>query len=254
MHLSLTPKNLLAFLALLFICHELHELAHTLMQYVICGCWGPRDFLGWKTCGACDTRILATWIFLFGPLLSYGLMWVAFGLMAPGKRAGQKALGWALLFANLPLGRLIPVLDREGDESLITRNIINKESMTVLSWGTELALVFLLTLPVLFRAWQVLEARHRVWVYAGFLTLPLLAESLLMNGLANWFLRQKVLAGDGILGSPVLMNVWNAGWLLVLLFTYEHLYTLLRPAQPAIDPAREAPAGSLLTFKKEKRP
>ncbi|KAA3439506.1 hypothetical protein [Rufibacter hautae] len=231
MRLHLTPKNTVAFLALLFICHELHELIHILTGYFLCGCFGTRDFEGWEVCTACPPSVTIAWITFAGPFLTYGLMWVAFWLMSSRKTAGQRAIGFALLFANLPLGRILPVLDREGDESFITRQIIQKTSMTVMSWGTEMAIVFLLTLPVLIRAWQLLHPKYRFLVFLGLLTVPLLAEWGLMNRLANGLLHQGVLAGNGILGSPVLVNVWNAGWLLVLALTWRHLQTLLTGAE-----------------------
>ncbi|WP_210463613.1 hypothetical protein [Rufibacter roseolus] len=239
MRLSLTLKNTTAFLALLFICHELHELVHILAGYFLCGCFGERDFEGWEVCTACPPTVTIPWITFAGPFLTYGLMWVAFWLMSSRKTARQQVLGWALLFANLPLGRILPVLDREGDESFITRQIIQKTSMTVMSWGTEMAIVFLLTVPVLIRAWQLLHPRYRFFVFVGFLTVPLLAESVLMNRLANGLLHKGVLAGEGILGSPVLVNVWNALWLLVLGLTFRHLPTLLTGAEKKPEPARK---------------
>ncbi|RNI31315.1 hypothetical protein [Rufibacter latericius] len=239
MRLHLTPKNTIAFLALLFICHELHELVHILTGYFLCGCFGTRDFEGWEVCTACPPSVTIAWITFAGPFLTYGLMWVAFWLMSCRKTAGQRAIGFALLFANLPLGRILPVLNREGDESFITRQIIQKTSMTVMSWGTEMVIVFLLTVPVLIRAWQLLHPKYRLFVFTGFLMVPLLAESVLMNKLANGLLHQGVLAGTGILGSPVLVNVWNALWLLVLVLTFWHLSTLLTVAEEKQVPARK---------------
>ncbi|MBC3539963.1 hypothetical protein ACFSC6_04775 [Rufibacter sediminis] len=251
MHLSLTPRNILAFLALLFICHELHELIHIITGYLLCGCFGERDFEGWEVCATCPPTVNLAWITLAGPLLTYGLLWVGFMLMSPRRPTRQRVLGWALLFANLPLGRILPVLDREGDESYITRQIIQKTSMTVLSWGTEIAIVFLLTLPVLLRAWQLLSPRHRLWVFSGFLILPLLAETVLMNKLANQLLQLGVLAVPGLLGSPLLLNLWNAGWLVVLLLMFRSLETLLSPAQELAEPSSLAPNGGLLREQKQ---
>jgi hypothetical protein len=241
MHLLLTPRNILAFLALLFVCHELHELIHTVVGYVLCGCWGERDFRGWEVCAACPPTVNTTWITLAGPLLSYFLMWVAFFLMDAKRSVWQKAFGWALFFATLPLGRLLPVLDREGDESVITRNVFDQVSMTVVSWGTELTIVFLLIVPVAVRAWRVLEPKKRGWVFTGFLIFPLLAETVLMNQAANRLLHGGVLAGNGILGSPLLVNVWNAGWLLVLALTFRQLYQLLVPSAGEIQVANHVP-------------
>ncbi|WP_207435453.1 hypothetical protein [Sabulibacter ruber] len=242
MRLSLTFKNVIAFLALLFICHELHELIHIVVGYLLCGCFGERNFEGWEVCASCPESVTIAWITLAGPLLTYGLMWVAFFLMSSRRPLRLQAFGWALLFANLPLGRILPVLDREGDESFITRQIIQKTSMTVMSWGTEMAIVFLLTFPVLIRAWQLLRPKHRILVFAGFLVLPLLAESVLMNKLANYVLKMGLLTYDGILGTPALVHAWNLGWLVVFGLTYRHLFTLLSPAEVTLRTTKEASA------------
>ena len=37
-----------AFVALLFVHNELHEIAHTVVGRLICGAWGPRNFNSWR--------------------------------------------------------------------------------------------------------------------------------------------------------------------------------------------------------------
>ena len=49
-----------------------------------------------------------------------------------------------------------------------------------------------------------------------------------MHKLGGTLLQQGVLNQQGILGSPVLVLLWNAFWLIVLLFTARFLGVLLR--------------------------
>ena len=56
MNLKLTPKFILTFLALTFVMHEAHEIVHTTIGRLICGCWGQRDFNVWGLCGDCSEQ------------------------------------------------------------------------------------------------------------------------------------------------------------------------------------------------------
>ena len=55
MRLRPTWKSLLAFVALLFFVGEAHELVHTGLGRLLCGCWGARDFNGWSLCANYQT-------------------------------------------------------------------------------------------------------------------------------------------------------------------------------------------------------
>jgi hypothetical protein len=73
-------KNHLAiysrFFALNMIMGELHEQAHITTGYLICGCYGPRDFSIWNTCDQCEHPSVAFLATLAGPLFSCLLMWL----------------------------------------------------------------------------------------------------------------------------------------------------------------------------------
>jgi hypothetical protein len=44
MKIRITPKYLLALLALMIVTGELHEQVHITTGYLLCGGYGPRDF------------------------------------------------------------------------------------------------------------------------------------------------------------------------------------------------------------------
>ena len=55
MRIRLTVRNVTALLALSFVMQETHELAHTSVGRLLCGCWGARDFNVWGLCRQCVT-------------------------------------------------------------------------------------------------------------------------------------------------------------------------------------------------------
>ena len=228
MRLSLNFKNILAFLALLFVCHELHELAHTAVAYMQCGCWGERDFNVWQICRACSPSVNTIWATLAGPLLTYSFIWIGFILLGSQNRLQwHYALGWALLFANKPFARIFTVAMRGGDESVIIRALTEQSILSTGAWMAEVAIVLILTIPVLIRAWRLLQPEKRALIFTAFLLGPMLIEFALMHKLGNLLLARGFLAEEGILGSPVLVNIWNGFWLIMLLFTFRYLTTIL---------------------------
>ena len=116
MKLRLTPKFVLTFLALTFLLHEAHEIVHTTVGRIICGCWGQRDFNVWSLCGDCAEQKPYSVISTFaGPVFTYLMIWIGTYLMNKTKDT-QKALGFSLVFANMPFTRIFGAVTGGGDE------------------------------------------------------------------------------------------------------------------------------------------
>jgi hypothetical protein len=169
--LPLTLRYLLQFLAISFLCLGAHELTHHLLVRVTCGAWGEMSFWNFQRpagCGATGWPLLAT---LAGPLLTWLLIW--------GGRAmilhGEARAGVTLILANLPLGRLVTVLMRGGDEMVVARAIAPGN----LLWIPVVLLTLLLLWSPLVTVWRVLAHRHRLRLMAAFLVLPLFWDMLL---------------------------------------------------------------------------
>ena len=89
-------------------------------------------------------------------------------------------------------------------------------------------------LPPLVRAFRVLRHRGRVAVFLGFFLLPTVLPTVLsllviLGGL-NSVLAGGLLAGPGLLDSPLLVNAWTVLLSLVLALTCRRLYVLGVPA------------------------
>ncbi|HET7041431.1 MAG TPA: hypothetical protein VFI13_05415 [Gemmatimonadales bacterium] len=194
---------LLAFAFLILVAHDGHELIHTGTGRLICGAWGPRDFNVWSLAPGCDTWVPT----LMGPLFSWTLMWVGLLLLRSSVEA-RRWVGLALVFAPNPLGRLLPALMGGGDEGVVVR--------TFLGHGGPVARAILIVAglviigPPLVAGWRALPGRHRPWWF-----LLLFAAGILVTGpvyllLGNGLLARGVLAEPGLLGAPVLIDLFIA--------------------------------------------
>jgi hypothetical protein len=206
--LPLDARFLTAFAALSFLVMAAHELVHHLTARVACGAWGQMTF--WQffvDAGCMETRV---WLFstLAGPLLTHALIWTGALLILRGKALA----GIALVFANLPLARIVTVLMKGGDEMVLGRTLVGDGS-----WLPLLALTVALVVPPLVVAYRALGQRRRAALFAAFLVLPMFWDMLLKRLLLSRLLDEVTAEVNGI---PVLIiATWiAAGALLFLLW------------------------------------
>jgi hypothetical protein len=234
MRIALTARNSAALLALSFLMQETHELAHTSVGRVLCGCWGKRDFNVWGLCRDCASEppltLLATGA---GPFYSFSVIWLGFYLLSRvSPRA--KSVGFALVVSSMPFSRVLTPLFGGGDEIFaLTRLGIGHP----VAWASTLVLVFALAIPPLVKIHRLIDNRHKLLWLAGLLLAPFLAVGIVVFGvLQGLVLRNGVLADAGILGSPMIVTLWltvSAG--LFAMFA-AHIPTLLQPASLADGP------------------
>ena len=227
MQLVLSFKTILAFLALSFVCHEIHELSHTTVAWLQCNCWGGRDFNAWTICTSCGEDVNTIWATVAGPLFTYTMVWTAWWLMSPLRSIRLQSFGFALLWANLPFARLFTVLMRGGDEGVITRTITGQQILPIDLWFMEIITVLLLLLPAIIRAWNLLMIKRRVLVFITFLLLPMLIQFFTMHKLGNGLLKAGILAQYDLSFSPALVLIWNLFWLVILLVFFKFNARLL---------------------------
>lgn len=226
MHLRLTLKYVVAFLALMFVLQEGHELVHTSVGRLICGCWGQRDFNVWATCDSCANPNLGWLATLVGPLFTFAVVWAGYFLMAPGKSLRQHALGFTLVFAPMPFARLINPVMGGGDEVVVVNNLVQQK-------GISRVIVFVLVLLILalplIRAFRMIKNRYRIgWFCLFFFGAMLLDYLILFQGM-NRLLKNGVMAQYWILGSPLLITVWTAAMLLLFLMVRRGVFDLVKP-------------------------
>ena len=207
MQIKLSLRFITAFLLLQIVMLELHEMAHIITGYLICGCWGIRDFNGWQLCIGCNSAHPLFWIAtLAGPAFSVAVMWLGMRLLSSvnGKR---RAIGFSLIFSSIPFGRISEAMKGAGDEMVVSRYLLqhhfNKTEITLITCSL---LLLLLTSPVI-KAARLLTNKFW-WLYlVGFLTLPLVFILLYILVGMNSLLNTGLLSTPWMMGTPLLITV-----------------------------------------------
>lgn len=224
MKLRITPKYVLAFLSLVFVMHEAHEIAHTVVGRILCGCWGQRDFNSWGVCEGCPERqplaILSTFA---GPLFTFAMIWAGVILTGKGRSDRQNAMGFSLIFANLPFARILTAALGSGDEVWGFSNLLGNKTF---AWPIGLLLVCSLSVFPLWKAFQLIENKRKAGWFFLFLIVPVLADIAVVLGLMNTLLANGIFSEYWILGSPKLVTVWTGVVTGLYIFTYKHIYSL----------------------------
>jgi hypothetical protein len=114
MNVNITWSYAVVFFALNMIMGELHEQAHITTGFLVCGCYGPRDFNVWSTCDQCAHPSLAILATLAGPLFSCTLMWLGAIFFCKSNNKLKQSFGFSLVFANLPFARIFTALNGWG--------------------------------------------------------------------------------------------------------------------------------------------
>ena len=230
--LNLTFKNTLAFTSLLFVMHELHEIAHTAVGRIICGCWGERNFNTWGLCCEGDLTILAS---IAGPLFTYLIIYLGYYLLSNryDNSPGIKSLGFALIFGSMPFARIFTALMGMGDELMELKYFLGDYLGDKVLWVLAIVMVTAILLPALIRAWKSIASSQRLWGFIGFLLLPFIFDVLVVIIGMNQLYELGVLDQTGIIGSPLIVNLWTLLWVVVLAVSWKELKTILVPGGEA---------------------
>lgn len=180
-----------AWLALIVLAHEGHEMAHNVTGRLACGRWAVRDFSRWAIEGGCQ----GTGPTLAGPLFSYLLM--ALGAWLCLRRV-RPLVGVMLVAAANPLARWITAVSGHGDEQVVLHAWMAAAGAAGV---TAIAIVSVLTLAAMAAAWRATAGwRLRPLAY----TLAMLAAILVTgpgSALGNRWL-QGMPAGAVVAGAP----------------------------------------------------
>lgn len=225
MKLKLTSKFVLTFLALTFLLHEAHEIVHTATGRIICGSWGQRDFNVWSLGGNCAEQnsyaVLATFS---GPIFTYLMIWVGAFLMNK-KNENHKALGFSLVFANMPFTRLFGAITGGGDEVWGLNIFLQHQNLAWLI-GT-LMILALISYPI-YKSFKIIDNESPiVWFLLFLLILGQIDTWIILIAL-NSLIQNEFLSDYWVLGSPILVTVWTALVTLTYLFTRKNIYELIK--------------------------
>lgn len=223
MNIKLNFKFVISFLALLFVMHEAHEIAHTALGRIICGAWGERDFNVWGLAEGCNQGDLVSMLpTYFGPLFTFSMIWIGAFLLKPDNSVEKKSFGFALIFANMPIARIITAVFGGGDEVYATNVLIENHS---LAWAIGLIGILMILIYPLYKAFITINKNRILWFLLFFFA-PMIIDLFVVLGLMNTLLEKGVLTNYWILGSPVLVSLWTILVILVFIFMRKHIFTL----------------------------
>lgn len=224
MNIKLNLKFAISFLALTFVMHEAHEIVHTSVGRIICGCWGTRDFNVWGTCDGCGENsagsLLAT---LAGPVFSFMMMWVGAYLLREKNSNAQKSCGFALVFSNLPFGRILNPIFGGGDEVTVIDKFVQNWDLSQL---IGIGVILLVIIYPLYKAFVTIKNKSRIGLFMLFLLLPFAIDIGVVLILMNKLLSNGLLSEYWILGSPILVTVWTVTVLSTLITTRKYILLL----------------------------
>ncbi len=223
MRVKLSLPYLITFALLLIVMMELHEIVHITIGQWICGCWGPRDFNVWALCSGCKESQSLSWLAtLAGPLFSFALMWWGMFWLSSIDGA-KKAIGFSLIFTNIPFGRITTVMMGGGDEMVVVRHFLDSafsRTQMILICST---IVLSVGVPPIIAAFRSIQNK-KAWLYIlGFLTLPLLFLLLYTLIGLNTLLSVGFLSTEWIMGTPLLITLHTLIALIFLILTWKNL-------------------------------
>lgn len=222
MKIKITAKFIIAFLALTFIMLELHEIVHTAVGRIICGCWGLRDFNAWEICETCPNVEYAWISTLAGPVFTFIMIWYGSSFLKITNTNEQKSFGIALIFANTPFGRILNPLLKSGDEATLMKMLI--ENITLASFIT-LIIIILITVYPMYKAYKTIQNKP-IGYFLLFFFAPVFVIILVILVILNTILSKGILTEVGFLGSPILVNIWTLFVLLLVIIFRKNLYVL----------------------------
>ncbi len=223
-----TLRYLIAFLLLMLLMQEAHEIAHLLTDKLVGGCGGTRYFMYLDLCEASSTAKVITTA-LAGPFITYLFMWIGYFMLAGNPSLRQKSWGFTLIMAAVPLSRMQSLVLRGGDELLSFRRMLEPNppfkgaAMIVGS-----LLILLATVPPLWRAFKNTGHKNRILTFAAFLILPYIIVDVLQKLLLKPGMKVTLL--ESPLGSQSLtwLVLIDIALLVFFVLTYRSIAALFR--------------------------
>ncbi len=186
----------MAFYCMVMLYASLHELVHHFVGSAICGDWGYKTFNYFKTTCSDDQKqkYIATFA---GPVFTFAIMWIG-AWMLRKKEATEytKQIGFALIFAQLPLQRMIMPFFELNDEYYAAVKIWGRSDE--LMWIVA-GIIWLICVPPLIEAYKAIENKRKwLWFIFYFTLFPYILWGPIFGGLEYLLVNKGVLSGTFI--------------------------------------------------------
>jgi len=198
--LRLSWRYCVVLYALVMLYSSLHKFVHHVAGYVACGAWGVKTFNYFST--TCEGTLGAHMATFAGPVFTFGTMWVGWWfLQRAASTVFAQQLGFALIFAQLPLQRITGPIFKQNDEYYAAWHLFGVSEAT--RWIT-FAIICAICLPPLIAAWRSIANRRRTaWFLLYFTLLPYLLWGPVFALLEYLLTKRGVLAAT-VIGIPYL--------------------------------------------------
>ncbi|WP_462248620.1 hypothetical protein [Ekhidna sp.] len=215
-------KYLVPFTCLTILCGTTHEFAHHFSGAIVCGCFGFKTFNSFQLCAGCESNpywLVPTYI---GPLFTFLLLWIG-RYQLKQESIQSKQLGFALIFANFPVNRILFALMGMNDEQYAASILFGNEN-TLSFWVTNLA-IWLFTIPPLYTAYCSIKSPKRILIFLLYFIIPF-AFVIIFAGflLEEWLLLKKQFLSSTIIGIPLLLILVEIVCVLGYYFLKKHIY------------------------------
>jgi hypothetical protein len=218
----LTPGFIAALLSLMFVTQDVQHIFRALIYRWICGCWSTHGYGVWQPCGLCEAfpdrfRV----VLLFTVLIGFVQLWVGYALLSERLSIRLRAVGFALVFAALPLAELTAATLGVGSDAVAITKLVGKHGP---AWLMLVVVTIALLVPPVLRAHDAIDHPRRGTVFLALLVGPLLVYGLTVAGVLNRMEEMGLGGHFEPLRTSWLSLSWTLTMLVVLLFTFRHLF------------------------------
>jgi len=200
--LKITWKYCLAFYCIIMLYSSLHELVHHLAGYFICGDWGIKTFNYFETaCDKTQKSLIATYI---GPLFTFTMMYVGAYFLSKNSSIFKRHLGFAMIFAQLPLQRMVSPFFKMNDEFYATSRLFGD---THLVYWVVIIIIWSICLPPLIKAYHSIVNKYKlIWFLFYLILFPYLLWGPIF-GILEFLMVEKSFLSQPIIGIGLLFII-----------------------------------------------
>jgi hypothetical protein len=179
-----------------------HELIHHFSAYLICGEWGYKSFNYFET--ACEGTQKSWYATYTGPLFTFAMMYLGMLFLSKNNSVLKNHLGFAIIFAQLPLQRMISPFFRMNDEFIATVNLFGD---TPFNYWFVIIIIWLICIPPLYKAYRAIQNKQKLLWFLFYLVLfPYIVWGPIF-GLLEYLMVQREILSQTFIGIGLLFII-----------------------------------------------
>jgi hypothetical protein len=215
--LKITLKYCIAFYCIGMLYVSLHELVHHFVGFLICGEWGTKSFNYFETACGEPIALLATYA---GPIFTFVMIHVGAYFLNDKFSTFKKQLGFAIIFAQIPLQRMVSPFFHMNDEYYASAALFGHTNTV---YWTVIISIWLICLPPLIKAYKAIGNKNRIGWFLFYLCIfPYLLVGPFFAGLEYLMVEKKFLA-QPVIGIGLLFIINEIITIIAYYFTKKYI-------------------------------